>query len=42
MKTLEEKEQVMSRLGLLWGAENEFKNISVTHDYTVGEREVSK
>ena len=39
MKTLEEKEQLMSRLGLLWGAENEFKNISVTHDYTVGERE---
>ena len=29
----------MSKLGLLWGAEDEFKRISATEDNTVGERD---
>ena len=39
MKTIEEKHELMSRLGLLSGAEYDFKNISVTDDYTIAERE---
>ena len=42
MKTIEEKGELMSRLGLLRGAEDEFKKISVTEDYTVAEREEIK
>ena len=39
MKTLEDKEELMSRLGLLWNAENDLKKMSVTDDYTIAERE---
>ena len=39
MKTLEDKEELMSRLGFLWNAENDFKKISITDDYTMAERE---
>ena len=39
MKTLEDKEELMSRLGFLWNAKNDFKKISVTDDYTMAERE---
>ena len=39
MKSVEEKEQLMSRLALLRYAKDEFKKISVTEDYTIEERE---
>ena len=39
MKSVEEKQQFMSKLGLLNHADDEFKNISITNDYTLEERE---
>ena len=39
METLDEKMEFMSKLGLLSGAEKDFKNINVTDDYTIAERE---
>ena len=39
MKKVEEKQELMSRLGLLSVAEYDFRNISVTDDYTIAERE---
>ena len=35
METLDEKMEFMSKLGLLSGAEKDFKNINVTDDYTM-------
>ena len=42
MKSIVEKHKVMSRLGRLRGADEEFKKISVTDDYTVEERQEIK
>ena len=39
MKSVDEKEKLMSNLDLLNKAENKFKRISVTDDYTLEERE---
>ena len=39
MKSVEEKQQFMAKLGLLNHADDEFKNISITDDYTLEERE---
>ena len=39
MRRIEEKAEIMSKLGFLWGAEDEYRRISVTEDYTVAERE---
>ena len=39
MKSVEEKQQFMSKLGLLSHADDEFKSISITDDYTLEERE---
>ena len=35
MRTIQEKAELMSKLGLLWGAEDKSKRISVTQDYAV-------
>ena len=42
MKSVKEKGKVMSRLGRLKGADEVFKKISVTDDYTMEEREEIK
>ena len=39
MKSIDQKEQFMSKLGKLKFADDEFKKISVTNDYTIVERE---
>ena len=39
MRRMEEKAEIMSKLGFWWGAEDEYRRISVTEDYTLAERE---
>ena len=42
MSTLDERELMMSSLGKLKVAPEKFKNISITEDYTIEERQVIK